>query len=122
MRRLIGTIILVAMGSWYGIRNFVPRVFPVVEASTPEVLTPSSVKEITQLVKKAAHSSDGFAALPESDQKWVIERAIHSLKVGQVSVRDISKHLDELSSVRIFAVLEKEEPYGNSPKGKVSRQ
>jgi hypothetical protein len=66
---------------------------------------------IADEVRRMGARSAGLAALPESDRGWVLGRASKALAVGQVSRELLLQHIEELASIRQFAVLEREAPY-----------
>jgi hypothetical protein len=66
---------------------------------------------IADEVRRMGARSTGLAALPEPDRGWVLGRASKALAVGQVSRELLLTHIEELASIRQFAVLEREAPY-----------
>jgi hypothetical protein len=66
---------------------------------------------IADEVRRMGERSTGLAALPEPDRGWVLGRASKALAVGQVSRELLPQHIEELASIRQFAVLEREAPY-----------
>ena len=62
-------------------------------------------------VRRIGEASSALAALPEPDRAWVLERASTAFAVGQISQDVLADHIEELASVRQFAVLEREAPY-----------
>jgi len=66
---------------------------------------------IADEVRQMGARSSGLAALPQPDRDWVLGRASKALAVGQVSRELLAQHIEELASVRQFAVLEREAPY-----------
>ncbi len=71
----------------------------------------SAIAEVSELARRSL----AFAELPEPDQLWVKERAANSYTQGQVPYGDLVRHIEELSSVRMFAVLERTETYTPTP-------
>lgn len=89
---------------------------PSAPARGPEI--PASVDDeatveppILEDVRRIGEGSSALAALPEPDRIWVLERASTALAVGQISRDVLAQHIEELASVRQFAVLEREAPY-----------
>ena len=66
---------------------------------------------IPEDVRRIGDASSALAALPEPDRVWVLERASTAFAVGQISQGLLAQHIEELASVRQFAVLEREAPY-----------
>jgi len=66
---------------------------------------------IADEVRRMGARSTGLAALPEPDRGWVLGRASKALAVGQVSRELLPQHIEELASIRQFAVLEREATY-----------
>ena len=66
---------------------------------------------IAEEVRRLGARSMGLAALPEPDRRWVLGRASKALAVGQVARELVLQHIEELASIRQFAVLEREAPY-----------
>ncbi|HZJ66035.1 MAG TPA: hypothetical protein VFD36_21160 [Kofleriaceae bacterium] len=66
---------------------------------------------IAEEVRATGARSSRLAGLPEPDRGWVLGRASKALAVGQVSRELLLQHIDELASIRQFAVLEREAPY-----------
>lgn len=48
-----------------------------------------------------------------SDQDWVLENAENSLKAGNIRKEELSLHISQLSSIRMFTVLERQESYSD---------
>lgn len=66
---------------------------------------------VTEEVRRIGARAMGLAALPEPDRGWVLGRASKALAVGQVSRELLLQHIEELASIRQFAVLEREAPW-----------
>jgi hypothetical protein len=71
----------------------------------------SKLLPIADEVRRMGARSTGLAALPEPDRGWVLGRASNALAFGQVSRELLLQHIEELASIRQFAVLEREAPY-----------
>lgn len=79
---------------------------PVIERPVEHDATP-----ILDEVRRVGASSPGLAALPEPDRAWVLGRVSMAFTVGQTPRELLPQHIEELASVRQFAVLEREAPY-----------
>jgi len=64
-------------------------------------------QEVEEL-RVRARASVGFARLPASDQDWVLDQA--RARVRGPNDPDLTRVVEELSAVRLFAVSEREEP------------
>lgn len=62
--------------------------------------------------REAALTSKNFNKLPPGqDREWVEQEAALALATGKIRSRDLPQHVEELSSIRKFKVVEREEPY-----------
>ena len=59
----------------------------------------------------AGQSSHFLARLPADDRAWVIDEGAAALSRGQVDGARLAAYIDELASVRAFAVIERTAPY-----------
>lgn len=92
------------------VEKVTPTVVPVnpTARSSPYQPTPADVlPEVEALAQKA----NEYSLLPEGDRNWVLNTAAHSYLAGQVAYADLVQHIEELSSIRRFAVLERTETY-----------
>ena len=82
----------------------------------------SELLPIADEVRRMGARSKELAALPEPDRGWVLGRASKALAVGQVSRELLPQHIEELASIRQFAVLEREAPYMSPEEPSASSQ
>lgn len=59
----------------------------------------------------AGRSSHFLARLPADDRTWVIDESAAALARGQVDRARLAAYVDQLASVRAFAVIERTAPY-----------
>jgi hypothetical protein len=101
-----------------------PAVTPVLPVQSGEVLSRNSIApnsastihpEPTDWSALAsgsiARSSSFYTALPAEDQQWILDETQAALARGQISPDQLFDFIDQLSSVRSFAVLERKESY-----------
>jgi hypothetical protein len=62
----------------------------------------------------AGRSSHFLARLPADDRTWVIDESAEALARGQVDRARLAAYIDQLASVRAFAVIERTAPYLDS--------
>jgi hypothetical protein len=65
--------------------------------------------------RSLASRIEEYQQLPtEADKDWVLENVANSLKAGLIKQEQLPTHISELSSVRMFTVLDRTSPYVDS--------
>jgi hypothetical protein len=65
--------------------------------------------------RSLASQIEEYKDLPtETDKDWVLENAENSLRAGLINHEQLPAHISELSSVRMFTVLDRTSPYTDS--------
>jgi hypothetical protein len=62
-------------------------------------------------VRIAGRSSHFLARLPADDRTWVIDESAAALARGQIDRAQLAAYVDQMASVREFAVIERTAPY-----------
>jgi hypothetical protein len=88
-------------------------------AEDPSAERPSNDKSMSQQsnnpFRSLASRIEEYQQLPtEADKDWVLENVANSLNAGLIKQEQLPTHISELSSVRMFTVLDRTSPYVDS--------
>ena len=56
-------------------------------------------------------SIEDFRSMSPTDQAWVLEQTENSLKAAVINEREVALYIEELTALRIFAILDRQMDY-----------